>query len=125
MMKKFAFISQRSINSCYNFVLNKQRTHKNFLDLLKISWLSLFIMLSWVFYLRFVSLSSTEWYFLRQANNDLSSTNFRYEIVQTETLEQIQNNWEQMYWNNQSKRIVDVRPEIVRVPSKTELTINK
>jgi len=81
--------------------------------------------MSWVFYLRFVSLASTEWYFLRQANNDLNETSFSYEIVKTEILDQTQKNWEQMYWNNQNKNIIDIRPEIVRVPSKTELTINK
>ena len=82
-------------------------------------------MMSWFFYLRFVSLSSTEWYFLRQANNDLSAASFEYEIVKTEILDQTQKNWEQMYWNSQNKKIIDIRPEIVRIPSKTELTINK
>ncbi len=124
-MKKFAFISTNWLQQCYKFVLNKQRAHKHFMDIVKIWWLFLFIIMSWVFYLRFVSLASTEWYFLRQANNDLNETSFSYEIVKTEILDQTQKNWEQMYWNNQNKNIIDIRPEIVRVPSKTELTINK
>ncbi len=121
-MKKFAFISTNSLQQCYHFILNKQRKHKYFMDLLKIWALGLSILISGFFYLRFVSLASTEWYFLRQANNDLNSISFQHEIIKTEVLEQKRNNREQMYWNNQSKRIVDIRPEIVRIPSKTELT---
>ncbi|HRX63632.1 MAG TPA: hypothetical protein P5060_00835 [Candidatus Absconditabacterales bacterium] len=92
------------------------------MDLLKIGALGLSILISGFFYLRFVSLASTEGYFLRQANNDLNSISFQHEIIKTEVLEQKRNNREQMYGNNQSKRIVDIRPEIVRIPSKTELT---
>jgi hypothetical protein len=121
-MKQFAFISTNSIQQCYKFLLNKQRTHKYFLDVVKIWWLFVFVLLCWFFYLRFVSLASTEWYFLRQANNELISIHFQYEIVKTELLDKTQNNREKMYSNNQTKKIVDVRPEIVKIPSKTELT---
>jgi hypothetical protein len=121
-MKQFAFISTNSIQQCYKFLLNKQRTHKYFLDVLKISWLLSFLLLCWFFYLRFVSLASTEWYFLRQANNELTSVHFQYEIVKTELLNKTQGNREKMYRNNQAKKIVDVRPEIVKIPNKTELT---
>jgi hypothetical protein len=62
---------------------------------------------------------------LRQANNELNSTSFKYEIVKTELLEQTQSNRSQMYGDNQNKNIVDIRPEIVSIPSKTELTLNK
>jgi hypothetical protein len=121
-MEQFAFISTNSIQQCYKFLLNKQRTHKYFLDVVKISWLLVFLLLCWFFYLRFVSLASTEWYFLRQANNELISINFQYEIVKTELLDKTQGNREKMYGNNQTKKIVDVRPEIVKIPNKTELT---
>lgn len=121
-MKQFAFISTNSIQQCYKFLLNKQRTHKYFLDLVKISWLLMFLVLCWFIYLRFVSLASTEGYFLRQANNDLLAIHFKYEIVKTELLDKTQNNREKMYWNNQTKKIIDVRPEIVKVPNKAELT---
>ena len=121
-MKQFAFISTNSIQQCYKFLLNKQRTHKYFLDLVKISWLLMFLVLCWFIYLRFVSLASTEGYFLRQANNDLLAIHFKYEIVKTELLDKTQNNRETMYWNNQTKKIIDVRPEIVKVPNKAELT---
>lgn len=82
----------------------------------------MFLILCWFIYLRFVSLASTEWYFLRQANNDLLAIHFKYEIVKTELLDKTQNNREKMYWNNQTKKIIDVRPEIVKIPNKSELT---
>jgi hypothetical protein len=83
------------------------------------------IMMCGFFYLRYVSLASTEGYFLRQANNELNSISFKYEIVKTELLDQNQSNRSQMYGNSQNKNIVDIRPEIVSIPSKTELTLNK
>jgi len=124
-MQKFAFISQNSIKQCYNFVLNKQRAHKYFVDIIKIWSLLTWIVISGFFYLRFVSLASTKGYFLRQANNEFNATSFQYEIVKTKLLDQKQENREQMYGNNQNKSIVDIRPEIVKIPTKSELTYNK
>lgn len=121
-MKKFAFISTNSLTQCYAFLLNKQRTHEYFLNIVKISMLLWFLFLCWFIYLRFVSLSSTEGYFLRKANNELTAIHFKYEIIKTEILDQTQRNWEKMYWNNHTKQIVDVRPEIVKIPNKSELT---
>jgi hypothetical protein len=124
-MQKFAFISTNSIKQCYSFVLNKQRTHKYFMDVIKIGVLASWILMSGFFYLRYISLASTEGYFLRQANNELNSISFKYEIVKTELLDQTQINWSQMYGDNQNKNIVDIRPEIVSIPTKTELTLNR
>ena len=47
---------------------------------------------------------------------------FKQEIVKTEILEQTQRNREKMYGNNQTKTIIEIRPEIVKIPSKTELS---
>jgi hypothetical protein len=92
------------------------------MDILKISWLWFFLLICGFFYLRYVSLSSTEWYFLRKANNELASIHFKHEIVKTELLDQTQKNRDKMYSNNQTKKIVDVRPEIVKIPNKSELS---
>ncbi len=121
-MKKFAFISKNSVKEYYDFLLNKQKNNKLFLDVIKISGLAGFFILCTLIYLRFVSLSSTEWYFLRKANNELAAIQFKQEIVKTEILEQTQRNREKMYGNNQTKKIIEIHPEIVQVPSKTELS---
>lgn len=124
-MKKFAFISTNTIKEYYNFLLNKEKTNRYIFDLVKIWWLALFIIVCLFTYFRFVSLSSTEWYWLRKANSDLSALNFQYEIVKTEILEKNQQNWSNMYWNSQTKTIVEVNPELVQIPNKTELTYSK
>ena len=121
-MKKFAFISKNSVKEHYDFLLNKQKNNKLFLDVIKISGLAGFFILCTLIYLYFVSLSSTEWYFLRKANNELAAIQFKQEIVKTEILEQTQRNREKMYGNNQTKKIIEIHPEIVQVPSKTELS---
>jgi hypothetical protein len=59
---------------------------------------------------------------LRKANNELAAIQFKQEIVKTEILEQTQRNREKMYGNNQTKTIIEIRPEIVKIPSKTELS---
>ncbi len=124
-MKKFAFISTNSIKQYYDFLLNKEKANKYVVDLVKIFWIIFFVILCLFFYFRYVSLASTEWYFLRKANNNLSSLNFEYEIIKTEILEKNQQNWANMYWNNRTKTIVEVSPELVQVPNKTELTYSK
>lgn len=121
-MKKFAFISKNSVKEYYDFLLNKQKNNKLFLDVIKISGLAGFFILCTLIYLRFVSLASTEWYFLRKANNELAAMQFKQEIVKTEILEQTQRNREKMYGNNQTKKIIEIRPEIVQIPNKTELS---
>jgi hypothetical protein len=59
---------------------------------------------------------------LRKANNELAAMQFKQEIVKTEILEQTQRNREKMYGNNQTKKIIEIRPEIVQIPNKTELS---
>ncbi len=124
-MKKFAFISTNSIKEYYNFLLNKEKSSKYLLDLIKISGILLFAIICWLIYFRFISLSSTQWYWLRRANSDLSALNFQYEIVKTEILEKNQQNRTNMYWNSQTKTIVEINPEFVELPKNSELTYSK
>lgn len=124
-MKKFAFISTNTIKEYYDFLLNKERNNRYVFDLVKIGWVILFIIVCSFTYFRFVSLSSTEWYRLRKANSDLSALNFQYEIVKTDILEKNQQNRANMYWNNQTKTIVEVNPELVELPKNSELTYSK
>ena len=51
--------------------------------------------------------------------------NFQYEIVKTEILEKNQQNWANMYWNSQTKTIIEVNPELVELPKNSELTYSK
>ena len=124
-MKKFAFISTNTIKEYYNFLLNKEKANRYISDLIKISGTLLFIIICWFMYFRYISLASTQWYWLRRANSDLSALNFQYEIVKTEILEKNQQNRANMYWNSQTKTIIEVNPELVELPKKSELTYSK
>ena len=124
-MKKFAFISTNTIKEYYNFLLNKERANRYISDLIKISLMVLFLLVCGFVYFRYISLSSTQWYFLRRANSDLSSLNFEYEIIKTEILEKNQENRANMYWNSQTKTIIEVHPEVVQIPKNSELTYSK
>jgi len=124
-MKKFAFISTNTLKKYYNFLLNKEKANRYISDLIKISGTLLFIIICWLMYFRYISLASTQWYWLRRANSDLSALNFQYEIVKTEILEKNQQNRANMYWNSQTKTIIEINPELVELPKESELTYSK
>jgi hypothetical protein len=67
--------------------LTKYRIKKEFISLFEIILLALGIGFCLLMFLIFVNKSSTEGYFLRKANNVLSETNFKYEIIKTDILE--------------------------------------
>jgi len=121
-MRQFAFISTNWIKKYCDFSNFKKRNKEYFSYAVQISIIVLILLWCFLLYLRFISLSSTEWYFYRKASNELSALQFRYEIEKTEIMEKTQKNRESMYSNNQTKTIIDVRTELVSVPDKTELT---
>jgi len=123
-MKKFAFISTNWIKKCYDFLLSKEKNNKYTIDLIKISFLWIFILICLLGYFRYVSLASTQWYFYRKASNELASAQFLYEIQKTEIMEKTQRNRNEMYSTNQAKKIIDVSLEYAQNPSIKELSFN-
>jgi hypothetical protein len=124
-MKLLAFTSKNAINQTYASLLNKYRTYQWIVDIIKIGWLALAFFSFILIYLYFVNKSSTQWYFLRQANNDLNTIKFKYEIVKTNVLNYKQQNRQDMhdtFWTN--NRVVDIHAAIVSIPQNKELTIN-
>jgi len=95
------------------------------MDLLKI-WSLIFVLLFSMFiYLRYVSLSSTHWYFLRQENQKLNNVSFSQEIFKTQILDQRQKNREIINSTKSTKReVITVETQIVTVPMMTEITMN-
>lgn len=87
-MKTFAFVSNNGIKWAYNSLLLKYKRQDTILDIAKIIFLVVVFLLAAIFYLRYVSLSSTRGYFLRQENQNLSNVSFKYEILKTQLLEQ-------------------------------------
>ena len=94
------------------------------MDLVKIGGL-LFVLLFCLFiYLRYVSLSSTYGYFLRQENQKLNNVSFQYEIYKTQILDQRQKNWENVNNTKSTKReVVTVNAQIVTIPVVKELSM--
>ena len=93
-MKTFAFVSNNTLKSAYTSILLKYKRQDAIRDVAKILILVLVFLLSAIFYLRYVSLSSTRGYFLRQENQNLNNVSFKYEILKTQLLEQkLKNRW--------------------------------
>ena len=87
-MKTFAFVSNDSLKTAYTSILLKYKRQDAIWDMLKIGFLVIILLISVIFYLRYVSLSSTRGYFLRQENQNLNNVSFKYEILKTQLLEQ-------------------------------------
>jgi hypothetical protein len=87
-MKTFAFVSNNTLKSAYTSILLKYKRQDAIRDVAKILILVLVFLISAIFYLRYVSLSSTRGYFLRQENQNLNNVSFKYEILKTQLLEQ-------------------------------------
>jgi hypothetical protein len=124
-MKLLAFTSKNAINQTYASLLNKYKAYQWIIDIIKIGWLALTLLFFMLIYLYFINKSSTQWYFLRQANNDLNTIKFKYEIVKTNVLNYKQQNRKQIhetFWNN--NRVVDIHATIVSIPPSKELTLN-
>lgn len=124
-MKTFAFSPTNSLKNWYENILIKYRNQDAFMDLLKI-WSLIFVLLFSMFiYLRYVSLSSTHWYFLRQENQKLNNVSFSQEIFKTQILDQRQKNREIINSTKSTKReVITVETQIVTVPMMTEITMN-
>lgn len=95
------------------------------MDMIKLSGLIFVFLFCLFIYLRYVSLSSTYGYFLRQENQNLNNVSFQYEIFKTQILDQRQKNREKMNSTKPQKRdVVTVSAQIVTIPVVTELSMN-
>lgn len=71
----------------YQSRLNKYRIKKEFISAVEILGIVLLVGFCMLMFLIFVNKSSTEGYFLRQAQNTLTNTEFKYEIIKTNILD--------------------------------------
>lgn len=124
-MKTFAFSPSNSLKNWYESVLIRYRNQDAFMDMIKIAGLIIVFLFCLFIYLRYVSLSSTHWYFLRQENQNLNNVSFQYEIFKTQILDQRQKNWANINSTKSLKRdVVTVNAQIVTIPVTTELSMN-
>lgn len=100
--------------------MQKYFHRKHFSDMMKIGTFfaaSLFFLGLNLYY---INLSSTRGYFLRQANQSLSTADFEHEIIRSELLKLKQTNRENMRWSSSSRSVVNVRAEIVSIPVESD-----
>jgi len=123
-MNIFAFVRQKTQQTklLEGWLGKYIKTHGMF-DLLKISALSI-VWLGIVFmYLYNVNHASTEWYFLRKANQDYAGVTSQLEILKTRFLAEKQENRKNLHNYRYEYDVVDVPMEIVYVPGDSELAL--
>ena len=120
-MKTFAFVPQKSLTKMYGSFLHKYRRYDDIIEVLKVGTLSLVLVICLFGYLYLVNMSSTRGYFLRQENQKLSAISFQAEIINTKMLDYKQQNRDAINGSNFQREIVDVNPEVVKIPDKVQL----
>ncbi len=119
-MRTFAFIPGQ-VNKVYTWIVSKYKRYDSIVELFKVGALSLFLLLCAFFYLYFVNLSSTRGYFLKQANQNMTTITFRYEILKTKLLDYKQQNRDAVQSTNFKRDVVNVSAEVVKIPTAIQL----
>lgn len=119
-MRTFAFIPGQ-VNKVYNGIVNKYRHYDSVVELFKVSGALVFLIICGFIYLYFVNMSSTRGYFLKQADQEMTAINFRYEILKTKLLDYKQQNWNSIQSSSFKRDVVDVSAEIVKIPNGVQL----
>lgn len=119
-MRTFAFMPGQ-VNKVYNGIVSKYKRHDNVVELFKVSGALVFLILCGFVYLYFVNMSSTRGYFLKQANQEMTAINFKYEILKTKLLDYKQQNWNAVVSSSFKRDVVDVSAEIVKIPNSVQL----
>lgn len=119
-MKTFAFVPGQ-VMKAYTGVVTKYKRYDTFFEHAKIIGLFGFLLMCIFCYLYFVNMSSTRWYFLKQANQNITAITFQYEILKTKLLDYKQQNWNAIQSTNYKRDVVDVSSEIVKIPTNVQL----
>ena len=119
-MRTFAFIPGQ-LTKAYTWIVGKYKRYDNIVELFKVGAASLFLLVCILFYLYFVNLSSTRGYFLKQADQNMTAINFKYEILKTKLLDYKQQNWDAVQSTTFKRDVVDVSAEIVKIPNGVQL----
>ena len=119
-MRTFTFVPGQ-VSKAYTWIVTKYKRYDNIFELLKVWVLSFFLLLCAFFYLYFVNLSSTRWYFLKQANQNMTVITFKYEILKTKLLDYKQQNRNAVQSTSFKRDVVNVSSEIVKIPNGVQL----
>lgn len=120
-MKTFAFIQKNPLSNVYGSFLHRYRKYDGVMEILKVSALFSGLVLCVFCYLYFINMASTRGYFLRQENLKLSAISFQSEIIKTKMLDYKQQNRDAINGSNFKREIVNINPEVVKIPSMVQL----
>jgi len=119
-MRTFAFFPGQ-MTKVYTWIVTKYKRYDSILEIVKVSWALLFFLICGIIYLYFVNMSSTRGYFLKQANQEMTAINFKYEILKTKLLDYKQQNRNTIATSSFKRDVVDVSAEIVKIPNGVQL----
>ena len=95
-IKTFAYQSIKSFHKSYKSWLTTYRNKKELRDGVKITILSLGMLLFGGIFLYYINLASTRGYFLKLANRELESTKAKNDIVKLEVVKIKKLNWDKL-----------------------------
>ncbi len=119
-MRTFAFIPGQ-INKAYTWIISKYKRYDSIVELFKVWALCFFLFVCGLFYLYFVNLSSTRGYFLKQADQNMVTINFKYEILKTKLLDYKQQNRDAIQSAGFKRDVINVSAQIVEIPNGIQL----
>jgi len=119
-MNKFAFIRKDKNNQPINSWLGKYVKTNGAMDLIKIGGLLICLFFIIFTYLYFINRASTNWYFLREANNKNEKVVANLDILKFELLNYKQENWDKIHTTRYQNKSIKVSTEIVKIPSNSE-----
>lgn len=119
-MRTFAFIPGQ-FNKAYTGIINKNKRQDSFVELFKVAGVWLFLLICGFFFLYYVNLSSTRGYFLKQANQEIATINFQYEILKTRLIDYKQQNRDTVQSSSFKRDVVHMNAEIVKIPDSVQL----
>lgn len=95
-IKTFAYQSLNNFHKSYKSWLIKYRERNEFREMIKIWALCLASLICLFFFLYYINLASTEWYFMKLATYELNNTKEQSDIVKLDVIRKKQYNWNKL-----------------------------
>lgn len=124
-MKVFSFSPTSSIKKAYSGLILRYRRHDSTIEFAKVGLLAGVLCIAGFIYLYYVNLSSTRGWYLRQETQKLNNIQFNFDILRTKLLDYKQTNRDSIQGNNSKREVVNIKAEVVKIPSSTDLAYNK
>lgn len=122
-MKRLVLGAEGRFHKMYESWLTKYRNKKETINVFQIICLSIWIFVCIIFFLIYVNKASTEWYFLREANQTFEQISFNYDVIKTKVLELQKQNWDKLNSSEKygpSITLLDANVETIMISEETK-----